>query len=660
MSALSFFNPVFLWGLLFLTIPLLIHLLRRPRVRTLAFSTLRFFHEASVTATRMRRMRSLLLLLMRLLAILALVMLFARPYDPREPLSLLRDPHLTLFTWIDPTQSMGYAAGGITLHERGSRAVDSLREKMAATARHFHFDESFRDFVLMQNDDRSTAEVRHGSCGLDRVMRSWNDHRAVFSLPCLMLISDFQRPTTIMLDSLLERHPPDASLIGLNLAPKNTWNHSLHDARVIDDNATTTVAAHLSSQGRTLDSGRIAVTVSGILAGGGTFSLGSGDTATISVPATNALPARGGTISITAVDPLIFDNTDYFAFEERGHTGVVVLGGQETQFPVSAAFRAMPGSTWDPVAQKSLDETTFDLLDSAGVVVAGSLDRPVRALESFISAPSPGNTVVLAAFADSDEGLAAATSLISRMTRLEAPLRRIELDIPVSPVLPDTLSDLWRAFPHLVTREAAIYRYIAGLPGTPLVRLENGAPLITSLIGMHGRHLVLFATPLGVSGANNLCETGFFVPCLDRVTRHAMRSFLRQDESWIAGIDRRNPFYGSGKAGMVFDAGGAFIGRWQTQPHVRFSQPGLYRIAPEGDHSHWIAIHGDPLESRLEYAVPDVSKRDSRQVIVVHEKLLFETLRGRGRLLSTLPWLLLLLFLLGETLLWEKKRRSDN
>jgi hypothetical protein len=660
LNALSFFKPAFLWGLLFLAVPLLIHLLRRPKARLMAFSTLRFFREAAITATKMRRLRSLLLLLMRLLAVAAVVLLFARPYDAGDSLSLLRDPHLSLFTWIDPTPSMGYSMNNSTLYERGERAIDSLQKRSASTSRHFHFNETQGDFVLLPVERPGRAGIRHGRCGLDKVIQSWNSRRREVSLPCLMLVSDFQKATVGTLDSLLERYPPEAPVICLALAPAKAWNYSIHDARVNDDNGAATVSALLATQGEKLDSGKIEVTLSGVYSGGTKHDCAADDTATVTLETANTAKGPGGPVSLMAPDPLLFDNTDFFAFEELGNAAVVVLGPQETMFPVAAAFRAMPGNRWDLVVQKLFHETTYDLLDSAGMVVAPDLGKSSQMLATLVNGPSPGDAVLLIAFSGSDEGVVAANTLLPQFTRLSSSIKLVERDLPVSPVLPDTLSELWRSFPHLVAKEAKVYRYISGLPGTPLLKLENGVPLITSIVTENGRYVLLAATPLGVNRANNLCETGFFVPCLDRITRFALRSSLRPPEPWIAGSERRNPFYGSKKAGMVFNEGNVFLERWQTQRRVVFSAPGLYRIAPEGDRAYWIAVHADPQESRLEYTFPSVNEKHKNNLLIINEKQLFNALRGRDRLLSTLPWLLLFLFLLAEVLLWEKKSRSQN
>lgn len=76
---MQFGNTMFLWGLLALPIPLVIHLyFRRNRVRV-KFSTTQFFRKRERFLSFRRKLRDLLLMLLRILAILFLVLALSRP-----------------------------------------------------------------------------------------------------------------------------------------------------------------------------------------------------------------------------------------------------------------------------------------------------------------------------------------------------------------------------------------------------------------------------------------------------------------------------------------------------------------------------------------------------------------------------------------------------
>lgn len=76
---MTFLNPAFLFGLLGMSIPLVIHLLSRRTARRVDFSTLTFLRNLEKKSLRRVRVRQWLLLLMRMLLIGAVAIAMARP-----------------------------------------------------------------------------------------------------------------------------------------------------------------------------------------------------------------------------------------------------------------------------------------------------------------------------------------------------------------------------------------------------------------------------------------------------------------------------------------------------------------------------------------------------------------------------------------------------
>src|SRR5690625_23251 len=76
---LSFANPLFLWGLLGLAAPIVIHLINRDLFRPLYFPSLRFILRGKLPVERKRRIRDWLLLALRMLLFAAIIGALARP-----------------------------------------------------------------------------------------------------------------------------------------------------------------------------------------------------------------------------------------------------------------------------------------------------------------------------------------------------------------------------------------------------------------------------------------------------------------------------------------------------------------------------------------------------------------------------------------------------
>jgi len=79
---MQFVNPLFLFGLLAIAIPVIIHLFNFRRFRRVYFTNVRFLQELKQQTQKQSQLRHLLILAMRILAIASLVMAFAQPYIP--------------------------------------------------------------------------------------------------------------------------------------------------------------------------------------------------------------------------------------------------------------------------------------------------------------------------------------------------------------------------------------------------------------------------------------------------------------------------------------------------------------------------------------------------------------------------------------------------
>ena len=79
---MQFVNPFFLWGLIAIGLPVVIHLFNFRRFKKVYFSNVSFLEELKVQTQKYSKLKHLLILAMRILAILFLVLAFAQPYLP--------------------------------------------------------------------------------------------------------------------------------------------------------------------------------------------------------------------------------------------------------------------------------------------------------------------------------------------------------------------------------------------------------------------------------------------------------------------------------------------------------------------------------------------------------------------------------------------------
>ena len=79
---MSFLYPSFLWGLLALSIPIIVHLFNFRRAKKIYFSNVSFLENVKESSSSKLKVKYLLVLLSRLLVVAFLVMAFAQPFVP--------------------------------------------------------------------------------------------------------------------------------------------------------------------------------------------------------------------------------------------------------------------------------------------------------------------------------------------------------------------------------------------------------------------------------------------------------------------------------------------------------------------------------------------------------------------------------------------------
>lgn len=144
---MSFAHPAFLWGLLLIGIPVVVHLFHFRRYRTLYFSNTRFLQALQTENKRQSQLRKRIILSLRILAVASIVLAFAQPYRNRQA-DTFRNGNAHVQLYIDNSFSMENAASeGNLLNEAKNKAmaiVDAFGESDV--------------FMLLTND----KEARHG------------------------------------------------------------------------------------------------------------------------------------------------------------------------------------------------------------------------------------------------------------------------------------------------------------------------------------------------------------------------------------------------------------------------------------------------------------------------------------------------------------------
>ncbi len=124
---IGFSNALLLAGMIAVALPVLIHMLTRPRPRAIKYPTFHLLVQAGSGQQALQRLRTFLILLLRSLLVAAIVLVFTQPFwQDKTEQATTQDPRVVLL--VDASMSMGAAQGGVSLFDRArSQAADVLR-----------------------------------------------------------------------------------------------------------------------------------------------------------------------------------------------------------------------------------------------------------------------------------------------------------------------------------------------------------------------------------------------------------------------------------------------------------------------------------------------------------------------------------------------------
>jgi hypothetical protein len=313
----SFLYPLFLAGAAAVTLPIVLHLLRRDQAPDVPFTAVRLLRKSAVERVHKRRLRDLLLLAARITALVLLAAAFARPYvqgAAPAPLTVVA---------IDRSFSMGGT-------DRFARALTTARAAIDRAS-------SGDRIAVVAFDDRAQAIAGPGGkvdaraalpglaagSGATRYEVLFEKAREIAAGTAghLVVISDLQQ---------------SGWAGSASAALPEGWDLRIEDAGAIPANASVTgitierdrVLVAIQSAGGAARSGRVRLEHDGREVGVGPFAVAAGDTARVPIawraPASGVLKAQ-----IDDEGGLSADDSRYVVLgaERRPRVLVIVSGG---------------------------------------------------------------------------------------------------------------------------------------------------------------------------------------------------------------------------------------------------------------------------------------------------------------------------------------------
>lgn len=128
----SFVQPYLLWGLLAVSLPVLIHLINLLRHKRVAWGAMEFLLASQKKNSTWIRLKELLLLLLRMAAVAALALMLAQPMLRNELSRFFGGSKTHHIVLLDDTFSMGDRWGDTAAFDQARRVLERLAEQVAS------------------------------------------------------------------------------------------------------------------------------------------------------------------------------------------------------------------------------------------------------------------------------------------------------------------------------------------------------------------------------------------------------------------------------------------------------------------------------------------------------------------------------------------------
>lgn len=197
---MKFLFPEFLFGLLLIAIPVIVHLFNFRKFKKVYFSNTRLLEEIKIQTSKKERLKERLILLSRILAIVFLVLAFAKPYFNNQQDNNYLDNDI-VSVYVDNSYSMDAVANNGSLLEEAKKKAREVIEAFGLNTRYQLITNQFsgnQKRLLTKQEflsELDLVEIEAASGNLKRVVQYQKDFLSIYpNAPRYsFLISDFQK-----------------------------------------------------------------------------------------------------------------------------------------------------------------------------------------------------------------------------------------------------------------------------------------------------------------------------------------------------------------------------------------------------------------------------------------------------------------------------------
>lgn len=374
---MQFLNPAFLWALLALSIPVIIHLFSFRRFKTVYFSNVRFLKEVKEETASRSRLKHLLVLAARLLAMAFLVFAFAQPFLPGKK-NQLSTGKKYVSIYVDNSFSMNASSNSQSLLDKAKLTAKEVAKNYSADDEFQLLTNDFEgkhqrlvgkeEFLTMLDEVESSPAVRT----LAEITRRQRDilSRENGSNRIAYLMSDFQKGAGVFpADSGINYNlVPLAADAQANLYIDSCW--FIEPVQLLNQNLSLVVK--VSNAGESdVESNRLSFKLNGQTKTMSELNIAAGSFVIDTLNFVTTQPSWNKAELSVSDFPITYDDNYLIAFNVVEKVNVVTVG--ETTMPnrfLTAMFKDQPEFGYTHVTANGLQA---DILQGVQLVVLDNL-----------------------------------------------------------------------------------------------------------------------------------------------------------------------------------------------------------------------------------------------------------------------------------------------
>ncbi len=398
---MSFIYPSFLWALLAIAIPIIIHLFHFRRFKTIYFTNVKFLKEVKEQTSNRQKIRNILVLISRILAIIFLVFAFAQPYFAKKGNnSQIGNKDISIY--FDNSFSMSAESEDVRLLEKARARAEEIiaaygpNDKIQILTADFEG----RDQRLISKDD-ALARIREvkASYNVKDISKVINRQKQALKtgtnrLKELYIISDFQKNATdlnLYRDSIFRLNLiPLQSIQNKNIAIDSAWFQSPVQSLNQPNGLIVKVR---NTSNLDVENIRLSLTLNGELRPGGTLQIAPKavvyDTMNVTITKTGWYEAK---LNVTD-HPIEFDNDYYFTFNVKEKVNILEIHNGTANRFVQASFK---NNDYFVVNNSSVGQLDFSKFKENDLLILSDLKTISSGLASELKnyIDAGGNVVV--------------------------------------------------------------------------------------------------------------------------------------------------------------------------------------------------------------------------------------------------------------------------